>query len=121
MFVARGAGHFEPRDVVVGRSVDGKTVVVDGLREDEEVVTRATFFIDSESKVAAALQSYDGPTSVSPTSAGEPLDFDVRVATKPDPPRQGENELKCASWMRESSRSGMSTSRSRCRCQRCRR
>ena len=94
VFVAQGAGHFEPRDVVVGRSVDGKTVVIDGLREGEEVVTRATFFIDSESKLAAALQSYDGPTAVAPTSAGKPLDFDVRVAVKPDPPRQGENELE---------------------------
>jgi membrane fusion protein, copper/silver efflux system len=58
VFVARGEGRFEPRKVKVGRRSDGYCEVLEGLREGEEVVTSATFLIDSESNLRAALKSF---------------------------------------------------------------
>jgi len=93
VFVARGEGYYEPRDVVVGRSVGDKTVIVQGLQENEDVVTRATFFIDSESNARAGLQSYAEPTA-SPRPSPESLDVDIDFGTIPDPPRVGNNEIE---------------------------
>lgn len=57
--VARGGGRFEPREVhVYGRA--GDHVLVHGLDEGEEVVTSAGFFIDSESRLRAALSGMAG-------------------------------------------------------------
>lgn len=52
--VARGGGRFEPREVhILGRS--GEHVLVEGVEAGEQVVTSAGFFIDSESRLRAAL------------------------------------------------------------------
>ena len=55
-FVARGNGHFEPREIVIGRGADGGRVeVMAGLSEGERVVTRGQFLLDSESRLREAL------------------------------------------------------------------
>ena len=54
IFVVRGAGKFEPREVKVGITTDGVTQVISGLQAGEEVVTSAQFLIDSESKLREA-------------------------------------------------------------------
>ncbi|WP_373045747.1 efflux RND transporter periplasmic adaptor subunit [Vulgatibacter sp.] len=57
--VARGGGRFEPREVHIrGRS--GDHLLVHGLEAGEEVVTSAGFFIDSESRLRAALSGMAG-------------------------------------------------------------
>ncbi|MCC6812394.1 MAG: efflux RND transporter periplasmic adaptor subunit [Deltaproteobacteria bacterium] len=48
---------FEPREVKVGPRVGNELVILDGLKEGESVVTRASFLIDAESKLRAALQA----------------------------------------------------------------
>jgi Cu(I)/Ag(I) efflux system membrane fusion protein len=58
VFVAKGEGRFEPRRVTLGRRGDGYREVLDGIREGEEVVTTATFLIDSESNLRAALKTF---------------------------------------------------------------
>ena len=58
VLVARGEGRFEPRAVTVGRRASGLVVVLSGLDGTEEVVTSATFLIDAESNLRAALQSF---------------------------------------------------------------
>ena len=58
VLVAKGQGRFEPRAVKIGRRGDGHAEVVDGLKVGEEVVTSATFLIDAESNLRAALQSF---------------------------------------------------------------
>lgn len=57
-FVAKGEGRFEPRRVRLGRRGPQYREVLDGVREGEEVVTSATFLIDSESNLRAALKSF---------------------------------------------------------------
>ncbi len=57
VFVTRGGGRFEPREVRIGEeSDDGKIRIVSGLTEHEEVVISAQFLIDSESRLQEAIQ-----------------------------------------------------------------
>jgi Cu(I)/Ag(I) efflux system membrane fusion protein len=58
VLVAKGEGRFEPRPVTLGRRGDGYVEVLDGLSAGEEVVTSATFLIDAESNLRAALQAF---------------------------------------------------------------
>jgi Cu(I)/Ag(I) efflux system membrane fusion protein len=55
VFVAKDGGRFEPRSVKAGRS-DGDHVAVEGLAEGERVVTAASFLVDAESRLRAAVQ-----------------------------------------------------------------
>jgi hypothetical protein len=48
-------GHFEPREVVLGRVGDDLVEVKTGLKAGDQVVTSANFLIDSESRFRAAL------------------------------------------------------------------
>ena len=59
VLVAKDEGRFEPREVKLGRRGSTYTEVIEGLKEGEEVVTSATFLIDAESNLKAALQSFD--------------------------------------------------------------
>ena len=61
VLVARGEGRFEPRPVKLGRRGDGYVEVLDGISKGEEVVTAATFLIDAESNLRAALQAFTQP------------------------------------------------------------
>lgn len=58
VLVSRGEGRFEPRPVKLGRRGDGYREVLDGVREGEDVVTAATFLIDAESNLRAALKTF---------------------------------------------------------------
>jgi Cu(I)/Ag(I) efflux system membrane fusion protein len=60
VFVALGEGKFQPRVVRLGAS-DGDLVEVrDGLAAGDEIVTRANFLVDSESRLKASLQALGG-------------------------------------------------------------
>jgi len=56
VFVNRGDGRFLPRDVRVGQHGDSLIEIVEGLQPGDEVVASATFLLDSESNLAAAIQ-----------------------------------------------------------------
>ncbi|MGH7644183.1 MAG: efflux RND transporter periplasmic adaptor subunit [Gemmatimonadales bacterium] len=56
VFVNRGDGRLLPREVLVGLRGDSLVEIVAGLRPGEEVVASATFLLDSESNLAAAIQ-----------------------------------------------------------------
>jgi Cu(I)/Ag(I) efflux system membrane fusion protein len=59
VLIAKGEGRFEPREVKLGRKGGGYVEVLDGVKEGDEVVTSATFLIDSESNLKAALRSLE--------------------------------------------------------------
>jgi Cu(I)/Ag(I) efflux system membrane fusion protein len=61
VLVAKGEGRFEPRAVKLGRRGDGYVEVLEGISKGEEVVTSATFLIDAESNLRAALQAFTQP------------------------------------------------------------
>ena len=56
VFVNRGDGRFVPRKVRVGARGDSLVEIVQGVRAGDEVVATATYLLDSESNLAAAIQ-----------------------------------------------------------------
>jgi Cu(I)/Ag(I) efflux system membrane fusion protein len=58
VLVERGEGKYEPRAVKLGARVPGFVQVLDGLKPGERVVTSATFLIDAESNLRAALAAF---------------------------------------------------------------
>lgn len=58
VFVDKGQGRFEPRDVRLGQRGDGYVEVRKGLAEGEPVVVSANFLIDAESNLKAALKGF---------------------------------------------------------------
>jgi len=56
VFVNRGDGTFLPREVVIGAKGDSLVEVRQGLQPGDEVVASATYLLDSESNLAAAMQ-----------------------------------------------------------------
>lgn len=56
VFVNRGDGTFMPREVQTGARGDSLIEVVRGLDPGDEVVASATYLLDSESNLAAAMQ-----------------------------------------------------------------
>ena len=65
VFVA-AKGRFEPREVKPGAKVDGYHEIREGIRAGEEIVTRANFLIDSESRLKAALSGMAAPPKATP-------------------------------------------------------
>ena len=55
VFVDRGGGRLEPRHVEVGETFDEQVEIRSGLTADERVVAGATFLVDAESRLRAAL------------------------------------------------------------------
>jgi Cu(I)/Ag(I) efflux system membrane fusion protein len=58
VLVVKGEGRFEPRAVKLGQRGGGYAEILEGVVAGEEVVTSATFLIDAESNLRAALQSF---------------------------------------------------------------
>ena len=61
VLIARGEGRFEPRPVKLGRRGGGYIEILEGVAKGDEVVTSATFLIDAESNLKAALQAFTQP------------------------------------------------------------
>ena len=58
VLIDRGNGRFEPREVKLGRRGDGYVEIRDGIAEGDAVVTSATFLIDAESNLKAAIKGF---------------------------------------------------------------
>ena len=58
VFVDKGEGRFEPREVKLGQRGDGFVEVREGISEGEPVVTSANFLVDAESNLKAALKGF---------------------------------------------------------------
>lgn len=71
VFLDRGEGRFEPREVQLGPKVGDGFQVLRGVAEGDRVVTSANFLLDSESSLKAALTAMETPApSTPPTPAG---------------------------------------------------
>ncbi|MDP7337894.1 MAG: efflux RND transporter periplasmic adaptor subunit [Vicinamibacterales bacterium] len=94
VFVSLGDGYFEPRAVRVGQHLGDVVEILDGLDEAEQVATAATFFLDSESQLRAALQGFETAPDVVGTTSGSRERVDVQFQSRPDPPASGSNEFE---------------------------
>jgi len=75
VFVALGAGKFEPRQVRIGLQDDqGNLQIVQGLFEGERVVTSAQFMLDSESKLREAIAKMLEPQAAPAAEPGQASD-----------------------------------------------
>jgi RND family efflux transporter MFP subunit len=59
VFVDRGNGNLEPRQVQVGERLGDRIVILGGLKAEERIVTSANFLIDSESQLKAAMSGME--------------------------------------------------------------
>ena len=55
VFVVLDGTTFEPRTIQMGAKLEGKVVVLSGLRPGETIVTSGNFLIDSESRLKSAM------------------------------------------------------------------
>src|ERR1019366_5414517 len=58
VFVEKGQGRFEPRDVKLGHRGGGYVEVREGISEGEPIVVSANFLIDAESNLKAPLKGF---------------------------------------------------------------
>jgi membrane fusion protein, copper/silver efflux system len=96
VFVDRGSGYLEPREVQLGPQANDEYIVLKGLQAGERIVTSANFLIDSESQLQAAIGSYEssplGATTSHPkdTSASQSA-VQIDFSTEPQTPQRGKN------------------------------
>jgi Cu(I)/Ag(I) efflux system membrane fusion protein len=72
VFLARGEGRYEPRRVWTGRGDGERITVLRGLAEGDTVVSSASFLIDSESRLKAAIAGLGNKPGAGPAPAGPP-------------------------------------------------
>jgi hypothetical protein len=97
VFVSRGEGNFEPRDVETAEQTGVKAIVVKGLKSGETVVSSANFLIDSESQLQAAAGAFVPPppgagaaASMNQSPEGAVMEF----SSQPDPAHKGNNTFR---------------------------
>ncbi len=95
VFISRGQGTFDPREVQLGSRTEDGFVVLKGLQAGDVVVTSANFLIDSESQLQAAAGSYAPP----PPGAGTEMSSNAQqvsaeLTTDPNPAHKGKNSVQ---------------------------
>ena len=96
VFVDRGAGYLEPRDVQLGPQAGDQYIVLKGLKAGERIVTSANFLVDSESQLQAAIGSFVPPLPGSGAAAtgnapAAQSAAQIEFSTEPSTPRKGRN------------------------------
>lgn len=94
VFVDRGAGYLEPRDVELGPQAGEEYIVLKGLKVGERIVTSANFLVDSESQLQAAIGSFIPPPPGAGAAAAmnsPAANIKVELSTEPPTPHKGTN------------------------------
>lgn len=100
-FIDRGGGNLEPREIQTGPQIDDSIVVLKGLQPGDHIVSSATFLVDSEAQLQAALASFNPPQQ-SANSAGAQLSgsssqheqIEIGMTTEPSTPQKGKNTVR---------------------------
>jgi RND family efflux transporter MFP subunit len=97
LFVYKGEGNIEPREVELGPQVGNELVIAKGIKAQEQIVTSANFLIDSEAQLQAAAEGFVPP----PPGAGQAASMNAtaqqaiaELTTDPDPPHKGSNIVR---------------------------
>ncbi len=96
IFIDHGNGSLEPKDVSLGARVGDDFVVLKGLQAHQQIVTSASFLLDSESQLQAAAGSYTPPPpgtgQQAPSTTSQPQStVAIDLTTDPNPPHKGPN------------------------------
>lgn len=70
VFVDRGNGYLEPREVEIGDRLENRVEITKGLRPGERIVISGNFLIDSESQLKSAAAGMSGHQHGSGKSSG---------------------------------------------------
>jgi Cu(I)/Ag(I) efflux system membrane fusion protein/cobalt-zinc-cadmium efflux system membrane fusion protein len=96
VFLNHANGSLEPKEVVIGARVGDDFIVLKGLALHQSIVTSASFLIDSESQLQAAVGSFVPPppgAGSSAPSANAPQ-ANIDFTTDPNPPNKGTNAFR---------------------------
>jgi Cu(I)/Ag(I) efflux system membrane fusion protein len=78
VYVERGEGIFEPREVETGRRIGEQVEILRGVQPGERIVVEATFLVDSESRMKMAV-----PATAPTASPDKPADnYDHMASAK---------------------------------------
>ena len=66
VFVDRGQGYFEPRQVKLGWRLGDRVEILEGLKPGESIVISGNFLIDSESRIKLAAAGFFGEVTRDP-------------------------------------------------------
>jgi RND family efflux transporter MFP subunit len=94
VFVSRGHGIFDPREVQLGTHAADGFVVLQGLQAGDVVATSASFLIDSESQLQAAAGSYAPPPPGAGTEMSTAQQTSAELTTNPSPAQKGKNRVQ---------------------------
>lgn len=73
VIVAREGSGFDVANVTAGEDAEGKTVILSGLKEDQQIVLSGQFLIDSEASLRSAVTRLETATGTgaAPAQAGD--------------------------------------------------
>ena len=95
VFVDRGEGYLEPRQVELGPRAGDEFIVLKGLKAGERIITSANFLIDSESQLQAALGSFvPPPPGAGAASVMNAPQTTIEFSAEPSSPRKGSNTFR---------------------------
>ncbi len=93
VFIDRGNGFFEPRQVQTGERDGNRIQILSGLKGSERVVISGNFLIDSESQMKAAAAGMGGMAGM-PGMTNKPANPDVPAnSAKPPAGKSGAKEM----------------------------
>lgn len=70
VFLALGDGRFQPAEVKLGATANGRTLVLSGVEAGDEVVVSAQFLLDGEGRLQAALDQLTAGAEAAPAGHG---------------------------------------------------
>jgi Cu(I)/Ag(I) efflux system membrane fusion protein/cobalt-zinc-cadmium efflux system membrane fusion protein len=96
VFVDRGGGYLEPREVQLGPQAGDRYIVQKGLKAGERIVASANFLVDSESQLQAAIGSFVPPppgagVAAAMNAPAAKTTAQIEFSTEPTTPRKGPN------------------------------
>ena len=94
VFVDKGNGEIEPRQVRAGFFADGYYEILSGLEAGEKVADSATLLVDSESRMRAAVQSFHAGHQHESVIASEAKQSRTEIASPPAGVRNDDEEQK---------------------------
>ena len=92
VFVDRGNGYFEPRQVKTGEREGDRIQILSGLSQGERIVTSGNFLIDSESQMKAAASGMGGMAGM-PGMTNKPAKPETPANQPKAPGKPGAKEM----------------------------
>lgn len=98
LFINRGEGNIEPREVELGPAVGDQFVIRKGVKQGEQIVVSANFLIDSEAQLQAAAGAFvpppPGAGAAASVNAPTQAQGNIELTTDPSPPHKGSNKVR---------------------------